>query len=283
MGIHSGPMSQIGIYVPSFTFSATAYAFLAMGCNVILVDVDPETHLMSYDSLKKNFHKAKDRFSIVVPVNLWGQEISPEIEALSIKYSSATIFDAAHAFGTIKNQSTSVYSFHATKIFNTFEGGCIATHNRELAERLRKIRNFGFSNIDTIDIPGINGKMSEIHAAMGLVNLDELPAFQKHAQAIRNVYHRCIVSAKILETENNYAVIEVDRRDELLYKLSTNGITARRYFYPGIDQLPGFNHRVWDVPNTRKICERVLCLPVTQDMTTSDAEMISEIVNEHCN
>lgn len=258
------------VYVPAFTFPATAFAFYNLGYDVVLVDVNRETHLMDCEDLRRKIRPKEE--GIIVPVNLWGQQCLVE------NFGMDVIYDCAHSFNAFKNEGISVYSFHATKIFNTFEGGCITTDDDSLAIRIRRIRNFGFED-ERIRIPGVNGKMSEIHACIGLTNLRDVECFQLHAELLREEYKKlsCI---KVLDTQNNYCVIETEYRDELLEELGKHGIIARKYFYPGIHRLPGFNMRKWSVPNTEEICGKVLCLPVTQYMDTLDVRFVCGVISE---
>jgi dTDP-4-amino-4,6-dideoxygalactose transaminase len=224
----------------------------------------------------------------VIPVNLWGRTV--DIDAV-MKEASArklvVVFDSSHAFGcTYQGKpvggfgNAEVFSFHATKFVNTFEGGAVATNDDELAERIRLMQNFGFSDRDQVIHVGINAKMNEVEAAMGLTSLEAMEGFIAHNYENYCAYLdglRCLDGIRLVEYDaserNNYQyiVIEVDdmvtglHRDHLLRVLQMEGVDARRYFYPGCHRMEPYSSRPepkgQDLKRTDETLDRVLTLP----------------------
>jgi len=238
-------------------------------------------------------------------VHVWGRAC--DIEALTdiaAKHSLMLLFDAAHAFGcSYQGQmignfgDAEVFSFHATKFFNTFEGGAVATNNDELAEKIRLMRNFGFAGMDNVIYIGINGKMSEISAAMGLTSLDSLDEFITTNYRNYKVYCERLEGmpgielVKFNETEKNnyqYIVLEVDEeitglsRDLLVKILHAENIRARRYFYPGCHQMEPYRSCLPNagrfLPETDKLTARVLQLPTGTAVGKDDIQNICDLI-----
>jgi dTDP-4-amino-4,6-dideoxygalactose transaminase len=210
------------------------------------------------------------------------------------------MFDAAHAFGCTHQGrmignfgEAEVFSFHATKVFNTFEGGAIATNNDELAKKIRLMKNFGFTNYDQVDYVGTNGKMNEISAAMGLTNLESLAEFIAVNRRNYEAYRRELSGISGLvpfaydDAERNnyqYVVVEVDAamaglsRDELVKVLHAENVLARRYFYPACHRMEPyrshFPHAYLLLPETERLCTRTMCLP---SGTAVDAAAIAKV------
>jgi dTDP-4-amino-4,6-dideoxygalactose transaminase len=294
------------IVVPAFTFPATAYAFLWMGYNVHLCDIDPETHLIDIHKLDEYLSK-NPNCDCIVPVHLWGEMCDTNgIGNLAKMHGCKVIYDAAHAFlcnnwngesaGT-KGLCT-VYSFHATKFFNTIEGGAITTYNDEIARKVGLMRNFGFAGVDDVQIDGINGKMHEISAVVGLTNLTHI--YEVRSACMDN-YHtyksiidtwppgvmiKSIMGQKRNWTGRNYQYIVMDidseitgvTRDTVLQRLIENSILARRYFWPGLHKLPPFNKSYWSMPNTDAVASRIICLPTGINIGPTDIHRICNII-----
>ena len=273
------------VLVPSFTFAATVYALDWAGFVPDFVDIDPQTHnIIPPIGLKHP----------VVATHVWGRPC--DIEMLE-NVTRPVIYDAAHAFGCsykgikIGNFGDGeVFSFHATKFVNSFEGGMITTNNDETAEKCRLLRNFGFEGYDNSTIVGINGKMSEIHAAMGLCSLAKYDQF---VECNHNNYHEYIdklydigglniVRQYDSDTPNyQYMVLEVKRnRDRILNALWAEGIYARRYFYPGVHRMAHYKAKNISLPNTEALAERVLVLPSGVSTTTKDITKICKIIRK---
>lgn len=272
------------VIIPSYTFIATAHALYWQGITPVFADIDPVTHCLDPDSVRKMI---TPKTSGIIGVHLWGHA-GPvnELQQIADEHNLKLMFDAAHAFGC-SNQGmmignfggAEVLSFHATKLFNTFEGGAILTNNDELAEKMRLMRNFGFGGIDNVIYLGTNAKMTEICAAMGLVNLEILDQVIEHNQQNFRAYQQGIEGLPGLslfefdESQRNnyqYVVIEVGEgcpvsRDEIVDALQAENILARKYFWPGChNMLPYrelFPYAGLKLPNTQKVAERVIVLP----------------------
>lgn len=279
------------VIVPSYTFIATAHALHWQAITPVFADIDPVTHNLDPDAVRRMM---TPRTTGIIGVHLWGRGAPAEaLQAIADEHGLKLIFDAAHAFGCSHHGkmignfgACEVLSFHATKFFNTFEGGAVLTNNDELAEAMRLMRNFGFAGLDNVIHPGTNGKMIEIAAAMGLVNLDAIDgviaanrqnylAYQAGLASVRGI--------KLLpfdEAERNnyqYVVIEVQEdcpvtRDKLIAALHAENILARKYFWPGCHKmLPYrelFPHAGLLLPNTQEVADRVVVLPTGTTLNT---------------
>lgn len=288
-----------GIIVPAFTFPATAYAFLWMGHQVHLCDIDPITHHMDYEKLD-SYLSAHPNISGIVPVHIWGEICDAEtIAFIAEKHKCVVIYDAAHAFLNSDSSgeyvggkgACEVFSFHATKFFNTVEGGAILTNSDEIAERSKLLRNFGFVDVDDIRLDGINGKMHELSAAVGLTNLARIHEIRSACMNNYHMYKSILdslqpgIKLRNVAGENDqhptagnyqYVVMEIDEeitgvgRDSVLAELVGRNILARRYFWPGIHNLPPFKEQGWSMPGADKAASRVLCLPTGINVGPSD-------------
>jgi dTDP-4-amino-4,6-dideoxygalactose transaminase len=273
------------VIVPSFTFIATAHALQWQEITPVFCDIDPRTHLIDPVQAERMI---TPRTTGIIGVHTWGQPC--DIEALSEiarRRGLTLMFDAAHAFGCsyrgrmIGNfGSAEVFSFHATKFFNTFEGGAIVTNDGDLASKIRLMKNFGFHGYDTVEYIGTNGKMTEIAAAMGLTGLESLDEFVEHNR--RNYVRYCnelagVPGIRILPVDQaerrnfQYIVIEVEEtvtgidRDRIIQALRAENILARRYFYPGCHRMEPyrsfFPHAGLLLPQTERLAQRIIELP----------------------
>lgn len=292
---------------PSFTFVATPHSLKWEGINPVFVDVDPITHLVDLDSVRS---RITEKTTAIVGVHLWGQACYPkELAQLAEEWGLELYFDAAHAFGCqhqgkfIGNFGRcEVFSFHATKFFNTFEGGAIVTNDDELAEKIRLMINFGFKGMDNVISIGANGKMSEVHAAMGLACLDNLDHFLKANRQVYTQYQKrleVIPGIRLLdydldESNCQYIVIEVEEdefgmhRDDLMKFLHAENIIARRYFYPGCHRMEPYwseaSGNVPDLKETEKLCQSVLVLPGGASLSADQVDHICDrIQHSHTN
>lgn len=272
------------VIVPSYTFIATAHVLDWLGITPVFADIDPVTHNLDPASVEA---RITPRTTAILGVHLWGRGAPvAELQAVADRHGLQLLFDGAHAFGCSIGGTpvghfgrAEMLSFHATKFFNTFEGGGLVTNDDELAERMRRMRNFGFAGFDDVILPGTNGKMVEACAAMGLVNLDFLPAV---VEANRRNYHayRTLTEAlpglSILpydEREQNnfqYVVMEVGPecpvgRDAIVAALQAENILARKYFWPGCHGMKPYRERYPEarlhLPNTERVAARVVVLP----------------------
>jgi dTDP-4-amino-4,6-dideoxygalactose transaminase len=292
------------VIVPAFTFIATVHALQWMGIKPVFVDVDPITHLIDPTKIVSLIN---ENTSAIIGVHLWGNPCNTQtIEEIAQKFQLKVIYDAAHAFSCryqakmIGNfGDCEVFSFHATKFFQTFEGGAITTNNDQLAQKIRLMKNFGFQGLDNVVELGINGKMTEIQAAMGLVCLESLDeiitinrrnyeAYRKNLGAIRGI--RFFNYDHIEQTNFQYIIIEVDSkeanltRDELMQILLSKNIRARRYFYPGCHQSEPYKtlypEQLKTLSNTDFLCDQVLALPTGQTVSVSDISIICQIIQQ---
>jgi len=289
------------VIVPSYTFIATAHALHWQGITPVFADIDPATHNLDPEAVRKMI---TPRTTGIIGVHLWGRPAPvEELQAIADEHGLTLLFDAAHAFGcTQKGRSigsfgrAEVLSFHATKCFNTFEGGAVLTNDDELAESMRLMRNFGFSGFDNVIHPGTNGKMTEICAAMGLVNLesmDEVIAanrrnYEAYRQALAGLPGLTLVPYDESERNNyQYIVVEVGpdcpaTRDELVDRLHKNNVIARKYFWPGCHNMAPYGElypRAGEfLPNTCTVAERVLLLPTGTAINGSIVQQIVEII-----
>jgi len=290
------------VIVPSFTFIATAHSLQWQEITPVFCDIDPQTHHLDPKAVEKMI---TPRTSGILGVHTWGR--SCDIEALSDvaqKHNLKLLFDAAHAFGCSYNGrmignfgSVEVFSFHATKFFNTLEGGAVVTNNDDLAKKMRLMKNFGFAGYDNVVYIGTNGKMNEASAAMGLINLESLDEFITINRRNYECYNAClkdISGIKILRYDDHekqnyqYIVIEVDEseaglsRDELLKVLYAENVLARRYFYPGCHRMEPyrsyFPHAHLLLPVTEEVAKRVLVLPTGSTIDPQSIDTICQIV-----
>jgi dTDP-4-amino-4,6-dideoxygalactose transaminase len=290
------------VILPSFTFIATAHALEWEGITPIFADIDPLTHHLDPAQVESLI---TPRTCGIVGVHLWGRPCAVDaLEALAHRHGLPLLFDAAHAlrcthrglplgsFGTAE-----VFSFHATKVANALEGGAVLTADAALADRLRKMRNFGFAGIDKVACLGTNAKMHEFSAAMGLCSLEALESFI--AINLRNltVYQGELAGMPGLQPisydtreKNNfqYMIVEVDpsscslNRDELIQVLAAENVAARRYFYPGCHRMEPYRTRypLWDntLPETNRLARRVLALPTGTGVDVAEIRRICSLI-----
>lgn len=291
------------VIVPSWTFVATAHALYWQGITPVFADIDPTTHNLDPDAVRRMI---TPRTSGIIGVHLWGRPAPiMELEDLADEYGLKLMFDAAHAFGsTYKGRSIGcfgqceVFSFHATKAFNSLEGGAVTTNDDELAETMRLMRNFGFKGYDNVIHPGTNGKMVEICAAMGLTNLEGFNDIVSINHRNHDAYRMALDSIpgiRLLEydpTVNNsyhYVVIEVGEdfaasRDEIVGALHKENILARKYFWPGCHMMQPyrdlFPHAGLLLKHTCVISNRVLVLPNGTELPNGAVETVTSVINQ---
>jgi dTDP-4-amino-4,6-dideoxygalactose transaminase len=290
------------VLVPSFTFIATAHALQWQQIVPVFCDIDPKTHCLDPRSVEKMI---TPRTTGIVGVHLWGRGC--EIEALTdiaSRHSLKLLFDAAHAFGCSYEGrmiggfgDAEVFSFHATKFFNTFEGGAVTTNDDELAEKIRLMKNFGFAGYDQVIYIGTNGKMSEISAAMGLTSLESLDDFIRTNHRNYQQYEEELTEMaglRLLTFDENekcnfqYIVVEIDEakacisRDELVQVLHAENIIARRYFYPGCHRMEPYRTNYptagLALPLTEQLAERVMTLPTGTAVGEAEISGICQII-----
>ena len=290
------------IIIPSYTFISTAHALSFAGIRPRFCDVSRSDWNADCDDVARLID---DRTSAVIATHIWGDAC--DIERMQNICDDAKIhllFDAAHAFGSTYRGtrlggfgSAEIFSLHATKALHSFEGGLVSTRDPALADKLRKMRNFGFAGLDYVEMPGINAKMSEVHAAMGLANLACIDATIAGNKRCHDTYFsllQCIPGLRLRRPAENeqsnyhYVVAEVSPgefglgRDELVDILSRENVLARRYFYPGGHRsLPYCNEpsgMTATLPVTEDVCGRVMLLPGGCTMPDDDIEAICNVI-----
>ncbi|MDY6987000.1 MAG: aminotransferase class I/II-fold pyridoxal phosphate-dependent enzyme [Thermodesulfobacteriota bacterium] len=292
------------VIVPSFTFIATAHALQWQEITPVFCDIAPATHNIDPERIEALI---TPRTTGIIGVHVWGKPCDTEpLQALSHRHGLRLMFDGAHAFGCSHKGTMignfgecEVFSFHATKVFNTFEGGAVATNNDDLAEKIRLMQNFGFSGLDKVIYIGTNGKMNEACAAMGLTNLESLDGFMETNRRNYHIYRKRLAripGIRLLPYDTSeksnwqYVVLEIDdteygtSRDDLMENLHTKGVRARRYFYPGCHRMEPYQsyypHSHLLLPATERLCNRVLQLPTGTGVTHEDILAICTIIEE---
>lgn len=281
-----------------FSFVATAHSLMWNGLNPVFVDIEPDTCNIDATLIERAITPAT---TAIMPVHVYGNPCDVQyIDRIAQKYNLKVIYDAAHAFGvkymgeTILNWGNlSVLSFHATKVFNTFEGGAIISHNPNTKKRIDLLKNFGFIDEVQIGAVGINGKMNEFQAALGLLQLNHIKEVISRRKDIATRYSDSLKDIKGIRiikpkstTEYNYAyypiLIDSDMfglsRDEVYERLKLNNIYTRRYFYPLITQFPPYSYEHKSGSNNlvtaELIAKRVLCLPLYPELLDDEIEYI---------
>lgn len=290
------------VIVPSMTFIATAHALQWQEIIPVFCDIDPLTHNIDPALIEKMI---TPRTTGIIGVHLWGRACDNEaLAAIAQRHHLKLLYDAAHAFGcSSKGQmiggfgDAEVLSFHATKFFNTLEGGAVVTNDDDLAKRIRLMQNFGFEGYDNVSYIGTNGKMDEMSAAMGLTSLESLDEFiqinhhnyrhyQEELSGIAGIQQ--VIYDESDKSNYQYIVLEVDEeqagisRDELANILWKENVIARRYFYPGCHRMEPyrsyFPHAGLLLPETERMVDRTLLLPTGTAVTTADISMICQII-----
>jgi dTDP-4-amino-4,6-dideoxygalactose transaminase len=290
---------QGDVIVPSFTFVATVHALWRQGVQPIFCDVDPQTHCLDPASVEAAI---TSRTSGILAVHMWGNSAATNaIRDIAHRHGIKLLFDAAHAFGCTSGGNpvgssgdAEVFSFHATKFVHAFEGGAIVTNNSQLADKLRLMTNFGFADEDVVLHLGMNGKMSEASAAMGLTSLEAMSTIVDHnrrnyltfAKGLAVIPGVNLMSRSLSEPHNyHYIVTEIDasvtglNRDELVAALRLENVLARRYFYPGCHRMEPyaslFPRAGQSLQVTEQIADRVMILPTGLAMSIDDVALLT--------
>ena len=288
------------VIVPSFTFIATAHSLRWQRIDPVFCDVYMEDHLVDSAKIESLI---TSRTSAIMAVPIWGQPCDySALQAIADKHGLKLIFDSAHAFGCKSNDQyiggfgdAEVFSFHATKVFSTGEGGAITTNSNDLAEKLRLMRNFGFIDYDKTGHIGTNAKMSEFAAAYGLVHLDELENIIEHNKKIHQVYLQEFAKFPELtflkyafsgKCNYQYVVAQVpsEIRDRLVDYFHEHGILLRRYFHPGCHRMePYVSHEQYqgvDFPYTEKITSEIVVFPTGKQLTPFIVKEFSDLYSK---
>lgn len=284
-----------------YSFVATAHSLLWNGIEPVFVDIDPNTLNLDPSKIEAAI---TPKTAAIMPVHCYGRPCDVEaIQEIADRHKLKIIYDAAHAFGVqcdcgsiLKHGDLSVLSFHATKVFNTFEGGAIVCPNAEIKYHIDQLKNFGFVDEVTVDVAGINGKMSEINAAFGLVQLKHIDSALEARKRVDQQYRsllkdiqgiRCLEGSGELVANYSYFPILVNEdycmsRDELYQKLKDNNIFARRYFYPLISDFPMYGNLpssdVGNLPVASSVAVKILCLPIHPLLSIDNVKSITDVI-----
>lgn len=286
-----------------YSFVATSHSMLWNGIKPVFVDIDPATFNLDPARIEAAI---TPQTTAIMPVHCYGRPCDVEaIQKIADNYNLRVIYDAAHAFGVKLDSGSvlnfgdmSILSFHATKVFNTFEGGAIICKDAKTKTRIDQLKNFGFVNETTVVAPGINAKMSEINAAFGMLQLQHVDQAIERRRNIDRAYRQGLAGVKGIsvpgsssETAANYSyfpiLIEADyglTRDGLYDKLKEYGIFARRYFYPLITDFPMYRglpsaHKD-NLPVATEAAAKVLCLPIYPALSAEDVQRIITVCAE---
>ena len=285
-----------------YSFVATTHALWWNGIKPVFVDVDSATGNLDPEKIEAAI---TPKTTAIMPVHVYGTPCDTErIKEIADKYGLKVIYDAAHAFGVKKDGESilnagdmSTLSFHATKVYNTIEGGALVMHDAETKRRIDYLKNFGFAGETTVVAPGINSKMDEIRAAYGLLNLKQVDAAiaarkrvaLRYREALKEVDGITFFDDQPNITHNySYFPIFVDAekygmtRDELYFKMKEQNVLGRRYFYPLISDFSTYrgleSAKPENLPNARKMADSVICLPMYHNLTDENIEKIVSLI-----
>ena len=287
-----------------YSFVATTHALWWNGIKPVFVDIDPSTGNIDPQKIEAAI---TPRTTAILPVHVYGKPCDTEaIQAIADKYGLKVIYDAAHAFGVEVNGESllntgdmSTLSFHATKVFNTIEGGAMVMHDEKTKQRIDYLKNFGFANEIEVVGPGINSKMDEIRSAYGLLNLKQVDAAIAARQKVAVVYREALRKVDGISfwddmpgVRHNYSYfpIFVDAekygmtRDELYMKMKDQGVWGRRYFYPLISEFSTYrgleSSRPENLPNAHMMADTVICLPMHHALTEAEIDKIIMVISK---
>jgi len=281
-----------------FTFASTTHAIVRNGLEPVFCDINPDDYTIDTDKLESLM---TDKTSAIIPVHVYGNICNvKEIKRIAKEYNLTVIYDAAHAFGVTVGGvgvanfgDTSMFSFHATKVFNTIEGGAVTFRNEKLSKRLNDLKNFGITGPETVEYVGGNAKMNEFQATMGICNLRHVDGEIEKRRTVVERYREKLNGVDGIEiakpqdgVKSNFAYFPVVfdgyqmSRDEVFEKLKTEGIYARKYFYPLTNSFECYKDRfdVEKTPVAKYIADRVLTLPLYADLALEDVDRICNII-----
>jgi dTDP-4-amino-4,6-dideoxygalactose transaminase len=283
-----------------YSFVATAHSLLWNDLKPVFVDIDPHTYNLCPDRIEEAITPAT---TAIMPVHCYGIPCDVErIQQIADRYGLKVIYDAAHAFGVqhqgeslLRHGDLAVLSFHATKVFNTFEGGAIVSHDAKTKQRIDYLKNFGFADEVTVVAPGINGKMSEVNAAFGLLQLQYIDDALARRKRIDGLYRQALASIEHIDViwqtrdQHNYSYFPVlvkpefaVTRDALYQLFRDQDILVRRYFYPLISTFPMYrgldSARPGRLPVATELSSQILCLPIFDGLTDDDFARILEVL-----
>ena len=292
------------VIVPSYTFVATAHALQWQEITPVFCDMDPATHNIDPTKIERLI---TPKTTGILGVHVWGRGCDTEaIEEIAARRNLKVMYDASHGFACSRGGrmlgtfgECEVFSFHATKFLNCFEGGAVVTNNDDLAKKMRLMRNFGFQGFDNVIYLGVNGKMSEVHAAMGLTNLEAVEEiiavnrrnYEAYKSGLAKLPGISLISYNPAERNNyQYVVVEVDsescpsNRDEIIKALHAENIIARKYFWPGCHRMEPYRSLQ---PNaglllreTELKSAQIIVLPTGQTLDKNNIFRICNIINK---
>jgi dTDP-4-amino-4,6-dideoxygalactose transaminase len=287
-----------------YSFVATTHALWWNGIKPVFVDIDPEYGNLNPEKIEAAI---TPQTTAILPVHVYGNPCNVEqIQKIADQYGLKILYDSCHTFGAehkdtpiLNYGDLSVMSFHATKVFNTFEGGAIVSNDADMKARIDNLKNFGFTGETTIASPGINAKMNEFQAALGLLQLKYIGKYIEKRKKVSEWYRSalrgipgvsCLKENKHGKKSYSYFPIMIDSevygktRDELYEELKIHEIYGRRYFYPLISQFPVYSgldsSRKGAMPVAEKMASEVLCLPLYSDIQSSTVNRISTIIKD---
>ncbi len=280
------------IITTPFSYVATTSSIVWEGCKPVFADIDP--HSLCIDPAKIE-ERITEHTTGILATHVYGNPCDVlAIEKIAAKHNLKVIYDAAHAFG-VKYKGRSIFeygdisttSFHSTKLFHTVEGGAVITKDHDLLKTMARMRNFGHNSPDTFDGAGINGKNSEFHAAMGLVNMKHIDAIMASRKAQAMAYDKCLANLNVTKptilkgAEWNYSYYPIIFESEeillkSIYELNGNWVYPRRYFYPSLSTLDYVDK--YECPISEDISKRVLCLPMFHSLKEEDIYFISRLL-----
>lgn len=285
-----------------YSFVATTHSIWWNGCKPVFVDIDPKTGNMDPDKIEAAI---TPKTTAIMPVHCYGKPCDVvRIKEIADKYGLKVIYDAAHAFGVevdgesiLKWGDMSTLSFHATKVYNTIEGGAMIMHDAETKKRIDYLKNFGFAGETTVVGPGINSKVDEMRAAYGLLNLKKVDSAIAARKKTADVYREALRGIGGLAfyedmpgVKHNYSYfpifIDAEKygmtRDELYFKMKETNVLGRRYFYPLISEFSTYrgldSARKENLPNAHKMADSVICLPMHHELSDEDMERILKLI-----
>jgi dTDP-4-amino-4,6-dideoxygalactose transaminase len=290
------------VILPSFTFIATAHALQWQGITPIFCDIEPGTHNLDPERVEQAITL---RTTGIIGVHVWGLACAIEtLSEIAARRGLKLLFDAAHAFGcSSKGQmigsfgDAEVFSFHATKLVNSLEGGAVVTNNDDLAKKVRSMRNFGFTDYDKVSSIGTNAKMNEVSAAVGLTNIESMAEFiavnrrnyEQYAAELAGLDGMTLLTGnKADEGTYQYIIFEIDERkttltrDQLIEILHAENVLARRYFFPGCHRMEPYRSSFPDagplLTETERLAGRVLALPTGTAIASKEIRGICDII-----
>jgi dTDP-4-amino-4,6-dideoxygalactose transaminase len=286
-----------------FSFVATAHSLLWNRLRPVFVDIDPTTLCLDPARVEEAI---TERTSAILPVHVYGTPCDTRrLGALARQHGLKLLYDGAHAFGVddgggslLRHGDASVVSFHATKAFNTFEGGAVICHDAAFKQQLDRLKNFGFAGEVSVVATGINAKMNEFQAALGLMQLERFDASLNKRAALAARYRqglahiaglRCLPEYDVARANHAYFPVFIDEgfalsRDALHERLKRHAVLTRRYFYPLITEFPMYremgDYGERQLPVAHDVARRILCLPIYADLPLADVDRIVELIAE---